>query len=134
MGDQFASAPPPGALRPSEEEGPLAAPRPKPAEPRRGTNPFRRWLRRLFGGGPPDSDRSSDADAGHGGRGQGDGHPRASGGPGGGRKGSAAGAGAGRADDGGDREDAEDGSDTSPPNGNVPLVRGHLAFRGEAPR
>ena len=120
--DRFAAAPPPGALRPSEEEGLLAAPRPRPAEPRRSTHPFRRWLRRLFGGGDPDSDRDAEAERGggaehgaaQGGRGKDDGHGRGGGDPkskGSERKGGAKSgpdAGAGGTGAGGERDDGGD--------------------------
>lgn len=67
FGDQFGS-PPPMALRRGDEPQTLTQPVPlaRPAEPLRGASPFRRWLRRLFGGG-------KDADD-HGGKDQDDGH------------------------------------------------------------
>src|SRR5579864_8388159 len=74
FGDQFAAAPPPAALRPAEDglgQGQMA-PRSKPAEPRRSTHPFRRWLRRLFGGGSG-SDDADEGGGGGGGKGQDDG-------------------------------------------------------------
>jgi penicillin-binding protein 1B len=67
--------PPPMPLRPDDEI--RAAPRPGPDEPRRSSHPFRRWLRRLFGGG---SGGGSDADGDRGGKGRDDDHAKGTGG------------------------------------------------------
>jgi penicillin-binding protein 1B len=89
--------PPPMPLRPDEEI--RVAPRPGPDEPRRSSHPFRRWLRRLFGGG---SGGDSDADGDHGGKGPDDGHGKGSGGARkGGSTGGTGGAGGGQAGAGG---------------------------------
>jgi penicillin-binding protein 1B len=110
FGDQFASAPVPGALRPADE-GQLA-PAPKPAEPRRSTHPFRRWLRRLFGGGGNDSDSDRDAGAEHDGKGQDQGRPKGNRGHRDGGTGAPGGTstqGDARADSGGESEDGDGG-------------------------
>ncbi|HVR07745.1 MAG TPA: PBP1A family penicillin-binding protein [Thermoanaerobaculia bacterium] len=108
FGDQFAAAPPPAALRPAEDslgQGQMA-PRSKPAEPRRGTHPFRRWLRRLFGGGGGGGDADdADADKEHGGRGQDDGRDKGDRGRRDGGTGTRGGAGR----DAGDEDGASDG-------------------------
>jgi len=62
--------PPPAALRPGDEI--LPAPPARPAEPRRSQHPFRRWLRRIFGGGGPGTGTGRDRDD----RADGDGPPR----------------------------------------------------------
>jgi len=80
--------PPPAALRPGDEI--LPAPPARPAEPRRSQHPFRRWLRRIFGGGGPDSDADDDrggqGKGQDGGRGKGGGRGGQGGGHDGGRR------------------------------------------------
>lgn len=102
------------------------APQLKSEEERRSTHPFRRWLRRLFGGGSSDDDDDGDGDGKHRdggpGKGRGGGAP---GRPGGGGTGSG-GSGGDRADRGDRREggesdgDGDSGTASGPPPG-VPL-------------
>jgi len=112
--------PPPVALRRGDE---VLAPAPpeRPAEPSRSPHPFRSWLRRLFGGGGPDSHAGDD----RGGKGQDGGRGKGTGaqdgGQGGGRKpGAGAGGGAGGTGGngtgiGGDRDDRDDRDDGDGP-------------------
>jgi penicillin-binding protein 1B len=107
--DQTGS-PPPLALRPGEETQLALPPPPRPAEPRRGTHSFRRWLHRLFGGGGPDADDD------HGGNGQDNGHGKDTGGQGGTGKPGAGGSGgrgtgSGSTGTGSDRNDRRDRND-----------------------
>jgi penicillin-binding protein 1B len=101
--------PPAMPLRPDEEI--RVAPGPRPDEPRRSSHPFRRWLRRLFGGGG-DSGAGDD----HGGKGPDDDHGKASGGGSGGgaRKGGSTGGSTGGAS-GGHTTGGGDPGDGGPP-------------------
>ena len=122
--------PPPVALRRGDETLPATPGEPaRPAEPRRSAHPFRSWLRRLFGGGPPDAQGDDDRggkgqDGGrgkgsaNGGQGGGQGAGPGSGGkprPGasGGTGGNGTGTGGTGTGGGGDQDDRDDGD--SPP-------------------